>query len=473
MNDWFALPEFQVDGLEETNNLVTIRVSASQVPSICEQCGYATLIGHGRRTLLIADLPHHQKPCVLQIDQRRFRCRNCGDSAFQRFACLHKHHRITSRLHEWICNASFDYPFTRISGLVGITEGTVRNIFGSYIAGLEKQYRPETPRWLGIDEVHLHHQMRGVFTNIEKHTLVEMLSTRSKEDVTAYLRTLKPNTVEVVTMDMWKPYRDAVRDAFPNARIVVDKFHVVRMGNKFIEDVRKHLRSGLSEDERTHWMHQRFVLYRRRSELTAPMKAKLERWTARFPLIGIAYELKEALFDIYHCKTVAEAETAYNQLVASVPDELQSFFEPIRTSFKRWKKEIFNYFVGDKRFTNAFRESMNNLIKVMQKQGRGYSFEVLRARMLFRQVKQTHVRQQHVTSMVKYARQQARGYAHRKSPPMDFESMNFELLKFGSNLWTPTVDEVVEQWRDYGVRMDAVERLLTPKNEDDVDFTLK
>lgn len=235
--------------------------------------------------------------------------------------------------------------------------------------------------------------------------------------------------------------------------------------------MRKHLRSGLTEDERTHWMHQRFVLYRRRSELTAPMKVKLERWTARFPLIGTAYELKEALFDIYHCKTVPEAETAYNQLVTSVPDELQSFFEPIRTSFKRWKKEIFNYFVGDKQFTNAFTESMNNLIKVMQKQGRGYSFEVLRARMLFRQVKQTHLRQQHVTSMVKYARQQAR-FTHRKpAPQADFESLNFELFKVGLNQSYPPVDDYVEEWRDYGVRMDAVNELLAPKSEDDVNFT--
>ncbi|WP_419095795.1 transposase [Endozoicomonas lisbonensis] len=46
-----------------------------------------------------------------------------------------------------------------------------------------------------------------------------------------------------------------------------------------------------------------------------------------------------------------------------------------------WHQEIFCYF--DSRVTNAYTESVNNLIKVLHKVGRGYSFEALRAKILF------------------------------------------------------------------------------------------
>ena len=45
-----------------------------------------------------------------------------------------------------------------------------------------------------------------------------------------------------------------------------------------------------------------------------------------------------------------------------------------------WRHEIFNYF--DHRITNAATESLNGLAKIMNRLGRGYSFDVLRARLL-------------------------------------------------------------------------------------------
>lgn len=46
-----------------------------------------------------------------------------------------------------------------------------------------------------------------------------------------------------------------------------------------------------------------------------------------------------------------------------------------------WHDEIFAYFENP--MTNAYTESSNNLTRVMNRMGRGYSFEVIRARMLF------------------------------------------------------------------------------------------
>ena len=56
--------------------------------------------------------------------------------------------------------------------------------------------------------------------------------------------------VEVVSMDMWKPYRRAVQAVLPQARIVVDKFHVVRMAKEALEKIRKCLRKELTANQR-------------------------------------------------------------------------------------------------------------------------------------------------------------------------------------------------------------------------------
>ena len=51
-----------------------------------------------------------------------------------------------------------------------------------------------------------------------------------------------------------------------------------------------------------------------------------------------------------------------------------------------WRPEIFNYF--DTPITNAFTEALNGLAKIANRMGRGYSFEAIRAKLLFGPAKQ-------------------------------------------------------------------------------------
>ena len=72
----------------------------------------------------------------------------------------------------------------------------------------EAEYKVITPEWLGIDEIHLLGNPRCVLTNVKEHTLIDMLKTRTKIVVPQYLLKMpKRERIEVVTMDMWTPYR--------------------------------------------------------------------------------------------------------------------------------------------------------------------------------------------------------------------------------------------------------------------------
>ena len=70
----------------------------------------------------------------------------------------------------------------------------------------------------------------------------------TKETVIQRLSEISDRTyIEYVTMDMWKPYKDAVNTILPHAKVVVDKFHVVRMANQALDNVRKSLKAHMSQ----------------------------------------------------------------------------------------------------------------------------------------------------------------------------------------------------------------------------------
>src|SRR5699024_11190946 len=81
--------------------------------------------------------------------------------------------------------------------------------------------------------------------------------------------------------------------------------------------------------------------------------------------------------------SVNEAYELYQNWLSNVPTELMIYFEDLIKAVNNWEEEIFNYFYSP--ITNAYTESLNRLIKTMNHVGRGYSFEALRAKILFTQ----------------------------------------------------------------------------------------
>jgi len=138
-----------------------------------------------------------------------------------------------------------------------VVEGTVRAIFAQCVAEREQHLKFETPKWMGIDELHLT-KPRGVVTNVQNNTLVEILRDRNKKTVADYLfRLPSRDKVELVAMDMWVPYRDAVQAVMPQAEIIIDKFHVLKLANEAMEKARKSIRAELDTKQRRGLMHDR------------------------------------------------------------------------------------------------------------------------------------------------------------------------------------------------------------------------
>lgn len=381
--DRLNLSKFNILSISENDFDFLIQVVTNSSPLACPHCGcIAKLYKHDSREQVCIDLPIHGKRVCLLIKRQRYRCRDCNRTFWEHLDhTIDEKRNCTKRLLSYIEEQSLKRTFVSISEDVGLHEKTIRNIFRDYIHRLKETLQFETPNWLGIDEIHII-KPRCVLTNIEERTLLDVLPNRNKATVVAYLAGL-PNRGQIryVTMNMWQPYRDAARAILPKALIIVDKSHVVRMANQALETIRKQILEGLSPKARRKLMHDRFILLKRHIELTETDKIMLDLWTKNHPALGTAYDLKESYFDIWECDNRQTAFLKYNEWKAKIPTELQSAFEPLTKAMKNWEEEIFAYF--DHRIANTYAESLNSLNRVIDRLGRGYSFEALRAKILF------------------------------------------------------------------------------------------
>lgn len=376
------LPRYNVLSTTETDHDCHIYAETANPSRVCLSCGSENTVGSGRQEILIKDTPMYGKRVGIYVQARRIRCRDCFKTHTERLPDVQEGQRMTTRLNRWIGAQSINKTFTSIARDAGVSEGTVRGIFNEYVTDLERNNVFETPRWMGIDEIHVISKPRGVITNIEDNTVINLLPDRGKVLIYNYLMKLKDQqTITCVTMDMWAPYRDAVYSSLPNASVVVDKFHVLRMANQGLETIRKGIRDDLTQKQRRGLMHDRFVLLKREADLDPFERLTLEVWTKNFPSLAEAYRAKESFYAIYNAKNANEARELYAAWLARLAPGVKDAFAPLTTAMGNWENEILNYFGHP--VTNAYTECLNGLLRVINRCGRGYSFEALRAKILF------------------------------------------------------------------------------------------
>lgn len=380
------LPKWRVIDVHTTAaGQVYVRAEYMNPPGVCPQCGVVNpkVQRYGTHEQLYNDLQLHHKPTAILVQRVRYKCTECDRTFMQELPDMHPTHRATKRLVEWVQEAALKHTFAYVARRSGFDEKTVRRIFEDHVAHLERTVRFKTPEWIGIDEVHLIRSARCVIGNLKQRTVIEMLPNRGKKTVTrALLGMPDRGRVELVAMDMYRPYRDAALAAFPNAMIVVDKFHVVRMASDALDTVRRGLKERLTPKERRKLKHDRYKLLKRNKELSPRDRFLIATWFAEYPELGEAYHAKELFYDLYDDATdPLDAKAKLDWWRAQLPSSMANPFRKLTTALDNWEPYILAYF--ETKATNAPVEAMNRAIKQMQSEGRGYSFRALRAKILY------------------------------------------------------------------------------------------
>ncbi len=386
MFDLLNLPGLEValHGAVETDKDITISVSRrADGRRSCPHCGSVAIAPNGSRVTKYVDAPIRGKPVFIEWQRQRFKCKEptCGKTCTDTHEGLHDEFLMTRRLYAWIGSRCLKHTFAAIALDTGLDERSVRRVFEHWSDDQLNKLDFATPKWLGIDEVHLLHAARGVLTNIDQGALIDLLPNRTQETMANRIQRMPDrDKVEVMTMDMWAPYRRIAANLLPQATVVVDKWHVTKYADKGMEVIRKGHRAGLTAAMRCRLVKDRFLLLKHEFNLTPEHRLILQTWPHHFPDLAAAYQAKEAFYKIYDSPDRQTAETRFDTWERGLTPDMRVAFKELLSATKNWREPIFNYF--DHRQTNAYTEAINGLIKIANRNGRGYSFPVLRARML-------------------------------------------------------------------------------------------
>lgn len=431
MEKLLGLPEFEVTDFKQNDYDMGFYVQAKQRPGLCPACGVVEprLIIYKSRTQNIRDMNVQNKRVALILTRRYYRCTECNSCFSEPLQSVHDRDRMTIRLRNHIALRARFTSFVDIENEYQISDTTIRKAFLEDVAKLPTFSELETPRILGIDEICLkknefsRKQPWAVIANGDARTVMDMLKERSKPNIISSLQSLRhPQKVEVVTMDMWPAYRNAVYETLPNALPVIDKFHVVKMANEQLDSKRRSIcnkaPAGLKRNKA--------IFLKREHKLSEKALQLRDEWFEAYPVLQKNYELKESFYRIYDCTSREEAERYFIDWQRSIPCNAGSEYNGWRmlaSTVRRCKNEIFNYF--EVPYTNAFVEGLNSAIRVIASQGRGYDFEELRGKVLLTVGRKI------------------------EAPRTDFSRMAMMVPKYG-NVFDDDRD------KDYGIPFDAI-----------------
>ena len=176
----------------------------------------------------------------------------------------------------------------------------------------------------------------------------------------------------------------------PNARWAIDHFHVVMKANEAVDAVRRQIQGNMSKKDRIKTKRGLAYTLKTRTRDLEPGEAeaiRMCREDRKLHPLAVAFDLKEDFFRIYddNRESRDNAEAAFAKWEKSIPeDEIYSKFRDLASTVHNFYDQIFNAWDCPIAISNGFTECTNRLIRENNTRGRGYSFDILRGRTLYR-----------------------------------------------------------------------------------------
>ncbi|HUI46099.1 MAG TPA: ISL3 family transposase [Nitrospirota bacterium] len=385
MIDILGLPGIELVDLIVGNKRLTVVAEVSDAMSpLCDRCG-KPMYRHGRRTNTFADTPLQMQPTKLEIIRTRYRCDVCKKMVVPELPFLDERRRTTKRLVDAIRERCLSTTFHDMAQQTGLAVNTIKNIALDMIANLENTVRFETPVVMGIDEIYLARGYRCVITNLATNTVFDMLEDRTQQRLKRYFQKLPDSDkVEWVCTDIWRPFKKSFSEFLPSARIVIDKYHVVEKASRVLDEERKKYQAQLSKNNRIFVKKSiRWLTLKRPANLTAAEQKALIEVRRAIPDLAYAYDFKENFYRIYDDPDKQSAMRTFEAWEKGLPAKGMDGFRTLAKTVRNHYEDIFAYWDSPNQITNVYTECLNGLIKIANRMGRGYSFEIIRAKTLY------------------------------------------------------------------------------------------
>jgi transposase len=305
---------------------------------------------------------------ILKVRQRRFYCKKCGKTFTEKIKGIIKNERVTEIAKQQMVRELANQSFLAVAKKFKIHHSTLIHYLRKEFLVKEIQWPKRGDLYLGIDG----HSFKGqemvnaISENRRKRTLI-VLPNDQQITIHNFLAKIPEDIrerIKEICIDMEQGHKAVIQKDLPQAKIVIDHFHVIQYANRTIDRYRTILQSVKKvKIDKKIWL-------KGREKLNQEELNDLINYSDKYPKLFKLWAEKENLRDLYYVNNKKVASFKLNKIIRNLQEIEAISVQDFVHSLKRWREEILNYF--DNHTTNGYLEGMNRKFKLIQRISFGF-----------------------------------------------------------------------------------------------------
>ena len=409
--DFLGIKDKNIKFIKFNNNVkknnITYKVidaKLSYVAKVCPICGNMeknTIIKYGNTTSDIKLLPLNGDPTILRLKKQRFLCKECSHTFTAKTNIVDENCFISNKVKLHITeNLTMKISQKDIAKLNYVSSNTVsRSLEANYKDfKVNRSYLPET---LCFDEFKSTKDAKGsmsfIFCDGDKNdfNIIDIVENRTLPYLTKYFKkfTYKARaSVKHICIDIYKPYMSLIKDVFPNAEIVLDKFHIVNLLGRALLKTRIEIMKEFNTSSIEYKRLKRYwkLIQKDSSKLDIIHFDKwthFHRWKSASDVVNETVSVNNTLQKTYEVYQILLSDIRCKNS-KGLKEHLVLFKDTVSEKMKVAINTLLEYFEYvenslNTNITNGPLEGINNLIKSIKRVAFGYrSFYNFRNRIL-------------------------------------------------------------------------------------------
>ena len=310
----------------------------------------------------------------LEGEIRRLKCKKCSAVVTKAVPWARQDSDFTVPFEDAVALLVQQTNKTAVMKLTGISWVTVGKIAERVVAEKLDPERLEDLRRIGVDEISFRkrHRYLTVVTDHDRRRVIWVAEGKSSEVLKSFFELIGREAcerIEIVTMDMSAAYRKAVLETLPNATITFDHFHIAKLANEALNEVRRTLmREAVDKESKAEIKGTRWATLHRMDNAREKHHEILAKLRPEQPL-GRGCLLKENLLDILHRAFDYPERALRDWLAWASRSRLRPFVRLGRTIRNHWGGVVTLF---RERITNGIAEGMNNKIRLLSHRAYGF-----------------------------------------------------------------------------------------------------
>ena len=364
---------------EYKGNRIILHVQAKERIRCCPCCGVRSVVKNGYRLRDFVGLPIGGKRVTIRMKVQRYKCKECDFDQQENIPFATGSRSYTHRFAKYVVDLLRGMTLQDVSNHLGVSWDTVKEIHSSY---LERHYSPPSldgVENIGIDEfaVKKGHVYKTIVVDLDSGRVIYVGEGKGTKALKKFWRKVKRKNIKIkhVATDLSAAFIASVMENCPDAVHVFDHFHVVKLMNEKLDDIRRKVYSMEKDiNKRKVLKGTRYLLLGNGADIFDKQhKTRLENALAMNEPLSKAYYLKEQLRQIWSQPTKDMAEKVLDDWIRQAEQSKIIQLQKMAVTVKTYKKGILAWY--DCHLSTGKVEGINNKIKVMKRNAYGFRDE--------------------------------------------------------------------------------------------------